>query len=324
MKLPTKLEAVPWIACCALILVLAGCSSLDRELARARNLPPGQYQIVHPPTGEAEQARLKIEAEIQRVPATELMEARTHRSPAGTTMPYRLFMPKKGTSPEASGYPLVVYLHHAGQTGTDNLKHIRHDRSPDKTDWGVGVFLLNQAKHPCIIVAPQVPEQKAWAYMSWGQPKSPRPAEMNEYMRMAFEIVDGLLAACPIDCGRIYVTGASMGGFGTFEAVSRRPHFFAAAVPICGGHDEACAPLLVDTPVWAFHGDHDEMISVQRTRNMIDAIRAAGGKPIYWEYAGVSHTFVRDLAYDDPRLIEWIFRQHRHVQPTTTQLKRTP
>ena len=66
------------------------------------------------------------------------------------------------------------------------------------------------------------------------------------------------------------------------------------------------------------------MISVQRTRNMIDAIRAAGGRPIYWEYAGVSHTFVRDLAYDDPQLIEWIFRQHRNVQPTTTQFKRTP
>ena len=281
---------------------------------------PGRYTLVHPPAVEAEQERLKIEAEIQRVPAADLMEALTHRSPNGKTMPYRLYVPKDVPGP----YPLVLYLHHAGQTGIDNLKQIRNDQAPDKTDWGVGVFLLNQAKHPCIVLAPQVPEQKAWAYMSWGEPKSPRPAEMNEYMRMAFEIVDGLLAAYPIDRSRIYVTGASMGGFGTFEAVSRRPHFFAAAVPICGGHDEACAPLLVDTPVWAFHGDHDEMISVQRTRNMIDAIRAAGGKPIYWEYAGVSHTFVRDLAYDDPQLIEWIFRQHRNVQPTTTQLKRTP
>jgi predicted peptidase len=137
---------------------------------------------------------------------------------------------------------------------------------------------------------------------------------MNEYMRMMFEIADGLLAEYPIDRDRIYVTGGSMGGFGTFEAVSRRPQFFAAAVPICGGHDEACAPLMVDTPIWAFHGDKDDCINVQRTRNMIDAIRAAGGTPVYWEYAGVGHTSVRDLAYDDPRLIEWIFAQSRKTR----------
>ena len=282
------------------------------------------YTTVRPPTGQAERRRLQIEAEIQRVPAAELMDAKIHRSADGMTMPYRLFVPRR---PEPGMlYPLVVYLHHAGQTGSDNVKQIRHDQSPDKTDWGVGVFLLpaNQTKHPCVIVAPHVPQQKAWAYMDWTKPRSPRPAEMNEYMRMMFEIVDGLLAECPIDRGRIYVTGASMGGFGTFEAVSRRPHFFAAAVPICGGHDEACAPLMVDTPIWAFHGDKDDCISVQRTRNMIDAVRAAGGKPIYWEYAGVGHTFARDLAYDNPQLIEWMFRQSRKVEQKTALPRGTP
>ena len=282
---------------------------------------PAAYTIVRPPTGDAERERLRIEAEIHGVPAAEQMEARVHRSADGRTMPYRLFVPK-GRGP----YPLAVYLHHAGQTGTDNLKQIRHDQSPDKTDWGVGVFLLaaNQRKHPCLVLAPQVPEQKAWAYMDWTKPRSPRPVEPNEFMRMMLEIVDRLLAKYPVDRSRIYVTGASMGGFGTFEAVSRRPHFFAAAVPICGGHDEACAPLMLDTPIWAFHGDQDETISVRRTRNMIDAIRSAGGRPIYWEYAGVGHTVVRDLAYDDPRLIEWIFEQKRDASDTRSPAKKKP
>ena len=266
---------------------------------------PAACTIVRPPTGDAERERLRIEAEIHGVPAAELMEASVHRSADGRTMPYRLFVPK-GRGP----YPLAVYLHHAGQTGTDNLKQIRHDQSPDKTDWGVGGFLLaaNQRKHPCLVLAPQVPEQKAWAYMDWTKPRSPRPAEPNEFMRMMFEIVDGLLAEYPVDRSRIYVTGASMGGFGTFEAVSRRPRFFAAAVPICGGHDEACAPLMVDTPMWAFHGDQDETISVRRTRNMIDAIRLAGGRPVYWEYAGVGHTFVRDLEIGRASCRERVFR----------------
>ena len=298
----------------AVAFVLAGCGRLGSEPHREPVAPPGTTAIVRPPTGEQERERLRIEAEIQRVSAADLMRPLTHRSAEGLTMPYRLSVPKDdaGRGP----FPLVVYLHHAGQTGTDNLKQIRHDQSPDKTDWGVGVFLLpeTQRKHPCFVVAPQVPEQKAWAYMDWTKPTSPRPPEMNEYLRMMFEIVDGLLAEYPIDRGRIYITGASMGGFGTFEAVSRRPHFFAAAVPICGGHDEACAPLLADTPIWAFHGERDETISVQRTRNMIAAIRAAGGKPIYWEYAGVGHTFVRDLAYDDPRLVEWMFAQVRPLR----------
>jgi len=305
-------------------VVLVSTTTCLGATAAATAAAPGTTAIVHPPTGEQERERLRIEAEIQRVPAAELMEARVHLSADGLTMPYRLFVPK--ASGDRGPYPLVVYLHHAGQTGTDNLKQIRHDQSPNKTDWGVGVFLLpeNQRKHPCLVVAPQVPEQKAWACMDWTKSQSPRPKEMNEYMRMTFEIVDGLLAKYPVDRGRIYVTGASMGGFGTFEAVSRRPHFFAAAVPICGGHDEACAPLLADTPIWAFHGDQDETISVQRTRNMVAAVRAAGGKPIYWEYSGVGHTFVRDLAYDDPRLIEWIFEQRRESSDTRSSSREKP
>ena len=93
-------------------------------------------------------------------------------------------------------------------------------------------------------------------------------------------------------------------------------------------HGEAKHPCIIVAPqvpeqkAWAYHCDQDKTISFQRTRNMIDAIRVAGGQPIYWKYAGVGHTFVHDLAYDDPQLIEWIFRQPRHFKQNTTQLRR--
>jgi predicted peptidase len=111
-----------------------------------------------------------------------------------------------------------------------------------------------------------------------------------------------------IDPRRLYVTGLSMGGFGTWDLLSRFPKKVAAAVPICGGADEAQAPAIAKIPVWVFHGGADDVVKTVRSRNIVAALKAAGGSPRYTEYPGVGHGSW-DQAYGEPELFPWLFSQ---------------
>ncbi|MFN9041975.1 MAG: dienelactone hydrolase family protein, partial [Planctomyces sp.] len=91
------------------------------------------------------------------------------------------------------------------------------------------------------------------------------------------------------DPQRIYVTGLSMGGFGTWELITRKPELFAAAAPICGGGDPAKAAACSSLPIWVFHGDRDTVVRPELSRNMVEALKKAGGMPKYTEYPGVGH-----------------------------------
>lgn len=264
---------------------------------------PGVYHLVPPRPSEAELARCRLLEKELDVPVLDISETRTFSEPGtAKTLPYRLFKPTNWD--HAKHYPLVLYLHHAGISGRDNAKQVVHAS-------GIGLFMLpeHQAQYPCFVVAPQTPTK--WAEMDWNAPTSTRRPQPNDSMRMALEIVDAVVKEFAIDPARIYVTGTSMGCFGTWEAVSRRPHFFAAVVASSGGYDEQAAPLFLDTPIWAFHGNDDEIINVNRTRHMVDAIRQAGGKIRYWELPGVPHEIARDLVYSNPEVLTWMFAQHR-------------
>ena len=111
-----------------------------------------------------------------------------------------------------------------------------------------------------------------------------------------------------IDATRLYVTGLSMGGYGTWDALQRYPDRFAAAVPICGGGDVKQAKKIAQIPIWAFHGDKDTAVPVERTRSMIAALKEAGGMPKYTEYPDVGHDSWT-ATYKDPALHEWMFAQ---------------
>ena len=129
-------------------------------------------------------------------------------------------------------------------------------------------------------------------------------------MRMVIEILDKVRENYPVDSRRVYVMGMSLGGYGTWDIITRRPTTFAAAVPICGGGDASKASLIAKTPIWAFHGDEDEMVNVSESRRMIEAIKKAGGQPKYTEYKGVGHnSWV--LAFKEPDFLSWIFAQTR-------------
>ena len=108
-------------------------------------------------------------------------------------------------------------------------------------------------------------------------------------MELVLELIDKLAAELPVDQRRRYITGLSMGGFGTWDAIERRPQFFAAAIPICGRGDPAQAAKLTKLPIWAFHGEKDPVVPVHRTKDMIAAIRAAGGTPKMTLYPDAGH-----------------------------------
>lgn len=225
-------------------------------------------------------------------------EARTHKS--DSLMPYRLFRP------EAAGkLPLVVFLHGSGGLGDDNQKQLGLGNI-----FGTRVWLLpeNQKRFPCYVVAPQT--DRGWIkYDLSKEPAQPLPG-LGDGNRLAMEIVDRLCREFSIDQSRIYITGQSMGGAGTWNMIAHRPKFFAAAVICCGGTSTDDGTGAIDTPLWSFHGDSDKTVSVTASRDRIAARRKAGGHPLYTEYAGVDHN-VWQWAYTEPELVKWVFAQRR-------------
>ena len=229
-------------------------------------------------------------------------EALTHRSDA--VMPYRLFRP------ETTGkVPLVVYLHGSGGLGDDNLKQLALGNI-----FGTRVWLLpeNQKRFPCYVVAPQT--DRGWVRYDFSQETDDKPAKvlpgLGDGARLALEIIDALCREFPIDEHRIYVTGQSMGGAGTWHFIANRPHFFAAAVICCGSISLEDGTGSIDTPLWNFHGDSDKTVPVSISRERIATRRKAGGHPLSTEYAGVDHNSWQ-WAYTEPELPKWMFAQHR-------------
>jgi predicted peptidase len=212
-------------------------------------------------------------------------------------MRYLLFVPKDYDKQKK--YPLVLWLHGGGSRGDDLKLLLRYG-----DEHGIGYFAKsdNQSEYPSFIVAPQCPRNRLW-----GDPDSEQPT--NE-MRLVLEILEKVQADYSIDSRRLYVTGISLGGYGTWDIIGRRPEMFAAAVPICGGGNTSKAPLMVKTAIWAFHGDKDELVNVSESRRMITAIRNARGDPKYTEYKGVGHNSW-ERAFTEPDLLSWMFAQRR-------------
>lgn len=222
---------------------------------------------------------------------------KSHTNARGKTMPYLLFVPEgyDKTKP----YPLVLWLHLGGTRGNDLKLLLAHGN-----EHGIGYLARadNQARYPSPILAPQCPLNKLW-----GDSESEQP---TAEMRMVLEILDKVREDYPVDSRRLYVMGMSLGGYGTWDIITRRPTTFTAAVPICGGGNTSKASLIAKTPVWAFHGDEDERVNVSESRSMIAALKKAGGQPRYTEYKGVGHNSW-ERAFREPDFLSWIFAQTR-------------
>ena len=136
------------------------------------------------------------------------------------------------------------------------------------------------------------------------------PEKPSVPMGLLLELLPKFRDEFAIDTDRIYVMGLSMGGYGTWDMIQRYPEMFAAAVPICGGGDATKAERIARMPVWAFHGNRDTVVPTSRSRDMIEAMRKAGGSPRYTESPGVGHG-VWGVAFGDPELAKWLFAQRR-------------
>ena len=280
-------------------LVSCGVSDNPGPAAAAPPVPTALDQlaegwtVVAPLTAQAASNQAERLARIQRWPKEVSSEARTFTERGGASLSLRYYLFKPRDYVPAKAYPMVLSLHGG--------KPKRYEHLLEGGDlgfaYGVGRLVSpeEQARHPTFVVVPWS-EGRGW---------------LDDNLRLVRGLLDVLRREFPVDTTRIYVTGQSMGGYGTWSILTKYPEFFAAAIPICGGGDPTQAVRLKRIPVWDFHGTADGVVPVSESRNMINALLRVGGQPIYWEYQGASHAQTAERAYCEPQLLEWLFAQQK-------------
>ncbi len=197
------------------------------------------------------------------------------------TMDYLLFLPDGYDQQES--WPLMLFLHGAGERG-DDLKLVKKHGPPK--------IVETKKDFPFIVVSPQCKPN------IWWQP-----------MKL-IALLDEIVAKYKVDEDRIYVTGLSMGGFGTWALAAQTPDRFAAVAPICGGGEPYWARRFPPLPVWAFHGGKDFLVPPRRSEEMVEALKKFGGKPKLTVYPDAGHDSWTET-YDNPELYEWLLEQKR-------------
>ncbi len=194
---------------------------------------------------------------------------------------YLLYLPKDYE--EKDNWPLMVFLHGAGERG-DDLELLKV-HGPSK-------LIAAGKDFPCIVLAPQCQNRTRW------------------YPQAVIELIDKIANEYKVDKRRIYLTGLSMGGYGTWALAAEYPKVFAAIAPICGGGDPEKAEAYVGIPTWVFHGAKDGTVELEKSEEMVDAIKAAGGEPKFTVYPEAEHDSWT-ATYDNPELFEWMFGQKK-------------
>jgi predicted peptidase len=224
---------------------------------------------------------------------------------SGQSYRYQVYVPADFSSKKS--WPVILFLHGSGERGSDGLL---------QTDVGLPhAIRQNWTRFPFVVVIPQCEKDKIW-----GEP---------EMEAMALSALDASIKEFRGDRGRVYLTGLSMGGYGTWQFAMDNPGRFAALAPICAGvraprdFPELRVKLPADastdpysevarrigkTPVWMFHGDDDPSVPVEESRHMAAALKAAGANVKYTEYPGVGHNSW-DQAYAEPELAPWLLAQ---------------
>jgi predicted peptidase len=196
-------------------------------------------------------------------------------------MDYLLCLPKDYAEKDA--WPLMLFLHGAGERGND-LDRVKVHGPPK--------LIAAGKSFPMIVVSPQCPSRHWW-----------RPNELNA-------LLDEIIEKYKVDQDRIYVTGLSMGGFGTWTLAAYAPERFAALVPICGGGDAFSARRISHIPVWAFHGAKDSVVPLSASETMIEALKKAKGNVQFTVYPEADHDSWTET-YNNPELYTWLLQQKR-------------
>lgn len=228
----------------------------------------------------------------------------------GDTMPFRLLLPENYDATKQ--YPLVIFLHGRGETGSDNEKQLIH---------GAALFLRDSIRknYPAIVVFPQCSNDSYWSNVqatTTGEHNSKRSfffvpdGPASSAMTMLMSLTDHILLQYPVAKEQVYVMGLSMGGMGTFELVRRKPGVFAAAIPICGGANPATAKQLRKTKWWVFHGAKDDVVLPVFSEEMVAALKKAKAPVEFTLYPNANHNSW-DPAFAEPNLLRWLFAQKK-------------
>lgn len=201
------------------------------------------------------------------------------------TLNYLLHVPQEYDPNADRKWPVILFLHGAGERGSDIEQVKVH---------GIARIAEQDPSFPFIAISPQCPENSDWARQKDG----------------VVAALDEVMAAYNTDASRVYLTGLSMGGYGTWLLAADLPDRFAAAAPICGGGSWMDALRLTDMPIWAFHGAKDDVVPLSESEKMVQAVQNAGGSPKLTVYPEANHDSWTET-YDNPELYEWFLKHSR-------------
>jgi len=236
-------------------LFLTGCAQMETVKMKSNSvLPPGQH--------------------AQTFEKTITMTVRCQ---------YLLFLPE-GYGKKQQRWPVILFLHGAGERGSDLRKVKKH--GPPK-------IVEKRKDFPFIVVSPQCPKDDWWP----------------DKTEMLINLLDDIVARYNVDTERIYLTGLSMGGFGTWTLATKYPERFAAIAPICGGGKPIFAARLKDIPIWAFHGAKDKVVPLSESEEMVNAVNSKGGNAKLTVYPDAGHD-CWTVTYNNQQLYDW-FLQHK-------------
>lgn len=226
------------------------------------------------------------------VPAQETKENDTSRQEAKSfekevtvkvAMKYLLYLPEGYEQEKDKKWPLVLFLHGAGESG-DDLEKVKRNGPPKRVEQG--------KEFPFILVSPQSPG-RGW-----------NPDTLNA-------LLDDVIEHYRVDEDRVYLTGLSMGGFGTWTLAAAHPERFAAIAPVCGGGDPRSASKLKDLPIWVFHGEKDNVVPIERSEVMVEALKDAGAEEVkFTRYPEAEHDSWTET-YENPEFYEWLLSHSR-------------
>ncbi|ADR21788.1 phospholipase [Marivirga tractuosa] len=220
------------------------------------------------------------------------------------TLSYRILYPKNFNPAEK--YPLVLFLHGAGERGGDNEKQLVH---------GSSLFLNqeNRENFPAVVIFPQCPSSEYWAKADIVRSTEGNTFRFdysgtpNKSLGLVMKLLDQYSQNHFIDQNRLYVGGLSMGGMGTFEILSRMPNTFAAAIAICGaGNPYSVGNYADKTDLWVFHGAKDDVVDPEYSKEMVKSLKAAGANVKFTLYPEANHNSW-DPAFAEPELLTWLF-----------------
>jgi predicted peptidase len=220
-----------------------------------------------------------------QVPQQYLLKQGSGENVVTTPIGYLLYLPPDYTT--HSKWPLVVYLHGAGSRGHD-LELVRREWLPRQIAQG--------KQFDFILLSPQCPAKSGW------------------FPKAIVELTEHISSSLSVDRDRVYLTGYSMGGNGTWATGVYDPGRFAAIAPLCGGSNAELAERLANTPIWAFHGAEDQVVPLDASKTMVDAVKKCGGQVKFTVYPGVGHG-ISEMTYQNKEFFVWLLDQRRN-QPS--------